>query len=67
MCRPPGRLDLFVEEYPYEVEIVDGHFTCKHANNASHSTWRAKILDGSMFDSAKEITWGLSLGNRAGQ
>ena len=47
----------FLAAYPYvdEVEQWDAHPTCGKANYASRTSWRAKILDGSMLRSALEM------------
>jgi hypothetical protein len=61
-----GSVADFVDVYPHPMPVVDAHPHCDPANNASHTTWPAKIADGSMLAALMEIVWILALGDRVG-
>ena len=60
-----GQVRDFLDVYPHSIPRQSNHVTCGHANWASWRSWEAKILDGSMRQSAEEILFINSIGDRS--
>ena len=44
-----GRVQDFVDVYPFPMPLVTTHVTCGNANRANSVNWRARVADGRML------------------
>ena len=72
MCPPSancyhfiGDCYVFLQSCPLVVRMSTSHVTCGKANWASWAWWPGRILDGSMLESAEELLYYISIGDRS--
>ena len=60
-----GRVQDFLQVYPYPIGIQTNNVTCAFSNLASATTWREKICSGDLLQSAREFVWINHIGARS--